>query len=331
MSTLHQYSPQQSNGLKVLLTGATGFIGSHVARLLVNKGCNVYAIVRPGSSTWRIVDVMPSINVLTCDLAKADDLYYHLEMVRPEMCIHLAWYMDPSKGLNGLGNISTLSSSLNLAAYLANLGCKKFLAAGTCMEYDTDWGYLSEISPTKPSNLYGASKLALHIVLEQIAKNSEMQVAWLRFFYLYGPAEDERRIVPSVVLSLLRDQTAKVTPGEQVRDYLYIEDAAAAIWAIAHSSLTGAVNVGSGKPVTVREVATKIGALLDKADMLRLGALQYGQNDPMFICANNRRLVENTAWTPIFSLDEGLQRTIEWWQGQSKYKVNYHTDGEVSH
>lgn len=318
MATLHQHSPQQSNGLKVLLTGATGFTGSHVARLLVANGCDVYAVIRPGSNTWRINDIMPSLQVLSCDLTDASKLGTQLERVRPDMCIHLAWYIAPGRTWTGMGNISALTSSLNLAVRLSELGCKKFLAAGTCIEYDTNWGYLSEISPTKPSNLYGASKLALYNVLEQVSKLSGMQVAWLRFFYLYGPAdEDEQRLVPSVILSLLRDEKVKVTPGEQIRDYLYVEDVAAAVWAVACSELTGAVNVGSGKPVTIREVVSIVGALLNKPEMIEFGALQYRQGDPMFICANNRRLLENTTWTPAFSLDKGLQQTIEWWQKRS--------------
>ncbi len=300
--------------MKVLLTGATGFIGSHVARLLIQKSCHVYVLVRPGSDTRRIAAVLPDVRVIACGLNDTGELAASLREIRPEVCIHLAWSMVPGKILTAPDNIDSLQGSLFLATELANLGCKKFVVAGTCFEYDTEQGYLSESSFTRPRNLYAASKLALHTVLEQFAGNTGMAVSWLRFFYLYGPFEDEARLVPAVILSLLRNTKAKVTSGAQVRDYLHVADAAAAVWAVMESALTGVVNVGSGRPVTVRDMVAQIGALCGRPELLDFGALAYRPGDPMFVCANNRRLVENTTWTPQFTLEQGLAQTINWWR-----------------
>lgn len=304
--------------MKILLTGATGFIGSHVARLLVRKEHAVYAVIRPGSDTWRINDVMASLQVASCDLSEFGELDVQLEAIRPDVCIHLAWHMTPGRALAATENINSLTDSLFLAERLANTGCKKLVVAGTCFEYDTAQGYLSETSLTNARNLYAASKLALHTVLEQFSGITEMEVAWLRFFYLYGPFEDERRLVPSIILSLLNNQEAKATRGKQVRDYLHVEDAAAAIWAIIESDLDGVVNIGAGHPVTVREIVSKIGEQLGRPELLAFGALDYRPGDPMFICANNRRLVENTTWIPRFDLDQGLAQTINWWRTHTR-------------
>ena len=300
--------------MKVLITGATGFIGSHVARLLVSEGCEVYAVVRESSDLWRINDIVPVLRLVRCDLLAFGELDVHLERIQPDLCIHLAWYAVPGKYLTSLENLSLLNASLRLAARLAGLGCKRFIGIGTCIEYDTSLGYLSEESPTKPCNLYAASKLALQIVLNQLANITGMEVAWPRIFYLYGPFEDERRLVPSVICSLLRNQVVKVTKGEQIRDFLHVEDVAAAIWAVARSELSGPVNIGSGKPVTVRDIVTKIGTILDRPELITLGALPYNASDPMFICANNRRLTENTSWVPRYDLEQGLRHTVEWWR-----------------
>jgi nucleoside-diphosphate-sugar epimerase len=89
---------------------------------------------------------------------------------------------------------------------------------------------------------------------------------------------------------------------------------ARAIWAVAQSDLCGLINVGSGQPVTVRDIVTQIGILLDRSELIALGALPYGASDPMFICANNSRLIKNTAWVPRYGLEQGLQHTIAWWQ-----------------
>ena len=300
--------------MKVFITGATGFIGSHVTRLLLSEGCEVHALVRESSDLWRINDVVPSLRLVRCDLLAFDALNAHLERIQPDLCIHLAWYAVPGKYLTSLENLSLLNASLHLASRLAGLGCQRFVGIGTCFEYDTRLGYLSETSPTRPRNLYAASKLALQVVLEQLANTTGMEVAWLRLFYQYGPFENERRLVPSVICSLLRHQVAKVTKGEQIRDFLHVEDVAAAIWAVAQSDLSGAVNIGSGKPVAVRDIVTQIGAILNRPELIAPGVLPYNPSDPLFICANNRRLTESTTWVPRHDLEQGLQHTIVWWQ-----------------
>ena len=300
--------------MKVLITGATGFIGSHVARLLLKEGSDIYAVTRENSNLWRIKDIVSNLNLLPCDLLAFDQLNNYLEKIRPELCIHLAWYAVPGKYLTAPDNITLLNGSLSLASRLAELGCEQFIGIGTCFEYDTTLGYLSENSITQPRSLYAASKLALQLVLEQLANSTGMQVAWLRLFYQYGAFEDEQRLVPSVICALLRNQTVKLTPGEQIRDFLHIEDVVAAIWAVAQSQVSGVVNVGSGKPIAVKDIANMIGTLLDRRELIALGAIPYYSSDPMFICANNQKLRDKTTWIPQYTLEQGLCETIDWWK-----------------
>jgi nucleoside-diphosphate-sugar epimerase len=237
-----------------------------------------------------------------------------LAKIKPELCIHLAWYAVPGKYLNARENLDSLNASLNLASQLADLSCQRFVGMGTCFEYDFSYGYLSESSPTKPLTLYAATKVALCTVLEQLSQNTGMEVAWARLFYQYGPFEDERRLVPAVISSLLRDEVVKTTKGEQIRDFLHIADVASAIWSIVSSNLSGVINIGSGQPITVRDIVSQIASILDKSDLIDWGALPYRPNDPMFICANNQVLREGTDWTPKYNLNTGLQNTISWYR-----------------
>lgn len=300
--------------MKVLITGASGFVGSHVARLLVAEGCEVYALVRESSNRWRIRDILPSMYLRQSDLVAFENVNTYLQEIKPELCIHLAWYAVPGKYLNSQENLDSIQASINLLSQLAELGCKRFVGIGTCFEYDLSLGYLSESSLTKPITLYAATKVALSTILQQFAQITEMEIAWIRLFYQYGPMEDERRLIPGIISSLLRDEVVKTTKGEQIRDFLHIEDVASAIWAVAKSNVSGVVNVGSGQPVTVGQIALELGNLLGKPDLIHLGALPYRPNDPMFICANNELLRKKTDWTQKYNLTTGLKNTIEWYK-----------------
>jgi len=304
--------------VKVFLTGVTGFVGSHVARLLIEKGYAVHALIRPQSDQRRIADIVPKLHLLEGDLLSTEGIISRIRPVRPEICLHLAWYVEPGKYLAAPENIALLCSTLRLASGLAGVGCRRLLVAGTCFEYDTDFGYLSEATPTKPRSPYAAAKLAVYLVLEQWAITAGLALAWPRLFYLYGPFEDSRRLIPNVVLSLLENREVKVTPGEQVRDFLHVEDVARAVVAVVESGVTGPVNVGSGQPVSVREVASRIGRLLEKSELIRVGGLPYNPSDPRFVCADNRKLKEATGWRPRFDLEDGLGQTIEWWQSRTR-------------
>ncbi len=304
--------------MKILLTGITGFIGSHVARQLVQTEDEVYGLVRQGSNHWRIEDIEASLKLVQADLADDEALSGILTSLKPDAVLHLAWFAEPGVYINSMQNLDMLTGSLRLAALAARSGCKYFIGVGTCFEYDLSYGYLSESTPVRPQSLYAGSKLAFKTVLDQIGRTTGIETAWARLFYQYGAYEDKRRVVPAVITSLLSHQTQKLTSGEQVRDYLHVEDVASAIAAILHRRVTGEVNIGSGKPITIRDLTMKIGALLGRAELLDYGAIPLNPADPMFICANNRRLVEETGWKPRFELEEGLLQTINWWQKQNQ-------------
>jgi nucleoside-diphosphate-sugar epimerase len=303
--------------MRVLLTGASGFLGSHVARLLVHEGCQVFALARPGSDLWRLHDVQNALQFVVGDVLDGAQVTAAVEQARPDVCLHLAWYAEPGVYLHSPRNVEYIGASLHLAARLAEAGCQRLVVAGTVAEYDADYGYLAESTPTRPVTLYAASKVATQTVLARLAEQVGLSTAWARIFYIYGPGENPKRFVPDVITTLLRGEPTRTTLGEQVRDYLHVADVAAALWAVAQSDLTGVVNVGSGASVTNRQIVQQIGAIVQRPELVRFGDLPYRAGDPMFVCADVRRLRQQTGWQPHYDIDSGLQQTVEWWRNQT--------------
>lgn len=285
--------------MRVLLTGATGFIGSHVARDLLRRGHEVHATIRPSSDRRRIADLEGRLVVHDGDL--------DLVPVRPDVAVHLAWYAVPGKYLAAPENRDCLEASRRL---LAKLDCRAVFA-GTCFEFDTSLGTLREDSPVKPTSLYAECKDALRRDVERRPDS-----AWIRFFYQYGPWEDERRFVPNVILSLLRGRPAKLSPGDQGRDYLHVEDVASAVCAVAESRLEGCVNIGSGEAPTIKSLAGRLGELAGRPDLLQFGAVDYYPGEPMRIQAETAKL-RSTGWTPTYDAASGLRQAFEWWRGRT--------------
>jgi len=303
--------------MKVLVTGAAGFIGSHLTRRIAGEGHSVWAVTSPGESTHRLSDILDRVSVLPVDLRDARAVQELVSPFRPDCAVHLAWYVATGKFWMAPENLDCVAMSLSLAKVLAHSGCKRFVGIGTGYEYDSDYGFLSEdITPRRPGSLYGVCKNATGEILQAYCRKTAMQFAWARIFHLYGPAEAEARLVSAVILSLLNGQVAKCTHGEQIRDYLHVEDVAAALWAIAKSEFCGPVNVGSGQPVKLRKIVETIANYLNREENLALGALLADPQEAPLLVADVRRLANVIGWKPSITLEEGLRNTCEWWRAR---------------
>ena len=298
--------------MKVLLTGATGFIGSHVARELVRRGHGVRAAVRSGSDRARVAAIANEIEWVECDVFAAPKEALEKLCDSAELCIHAAWFAVPGVYLSSPENLTCVGGSLRLLEALAARGCRRAAFVGTCFEYDFTPGYLSEASPLGPQSLYAGAKASTFFMGGQLAALKGIEFVWPRLFYQYGPFEDRRRLVPYVIETLLRGEPVNVTKGLQVRDFLHVADVAAAVVEVASSDLRGAVNVGSGQPVTVRQMVEAIESILGKPGLVKFGGRPENPTDPPFVSANNAKLVQGTGWSPRFDLGSGLEHTIEW-------------------
>lgn len=301
--------------MKILVTGASGFIGSQVTSALLSAGHEVAALVRPQTSLQRLQGIKGQIIRLQADLGDSEALRPVLEQWRPEACIHLAWYAEPGQYLHSSKNVAFLRNSLTFLEELGRAGCAQVVAAGTCAEYDSERGWLHEDGPTKPETLYAASKLSLCQIGQHLAALSGGKFAWARIFYPYGPGEDARRAVPALIGALLRGESFPASEGLQVRDYLHVADIASAFCRLVQEQATGIYNISSGNPVTMRRVMETVGEILGRKDLIQFGAAPARAWDPPFICGDSRRL-RALGWAPSFGLEDGLRATVDWWQAQ---------------
>jgi nucleoside-diphosphate-sugar epimerase len=296
---------------RVLLTGAAGFIGAQIARALLDKGAEVHAVVIDRTQIDRLTAIADSITIHEADLLEAEARARVIAAVKPELCVHASWYAVPGKYLDSQENLNHLGASLDLATRLFDAGCKRFVGLGTCFEYDLSSANakLSETSATGPTFLYSTCKLDLFDMLSAHAKLAPTSFAWCRVFYPYGPMEAPERLVPHVIDKLLSGGFADTSEGAQVRDYIHVADVGAAIATVALSDVQGAVNIGSGVPVTVRTIVETIARICKATDRVRFGAIPYRPGDPMYVCADVAKL-RQIGFTPRFDLESGLRDTV---------------------
>jgi len=295
---------------RVLVTGASGFIGHHCLGPLLARGYEVHAVrsreeaVEYPDVTWHRADLL--------DAAEARTL---VETVAPTHLLHLAWCVAPGEMFNDLVNALWLQRSIDLMRAFQEAGGRRITVSGSCYEYDQRHGYCSEErTPTRPQDYYGVCKISLHDVLRQFCKLTGLSYSWGRIFYLYGPRENPKRLVASVIRNLLSGKPAPCSHGEQIRDYMSVEDVGDAMAALLDHEFIGLCNVGCGQPLKVKTIASKIGELTGRPDLIHLGALPARANDLPLVLADPTRLKETIGWTPRFDLETGLSRTIDWWR-----------------
>jgi nucleoside-diphosphate-sugar epimerase len=296
---------------KVLLTGARGFIGRHCLDVLLARGFAVHAV----SSKGFVNEYRQGVEWHHADLHNAEHILRLLSGLRPEYLLHLAWDISPGAYWHSLENLRWVKSSLGLLQAFIDAGGQRVTMAGSCAEYDWNYGYCTEgLTPLNPATFYGTCKNSLQMMVTAAAREKKINAAWGRMFYVYGPGDHEGRLVQSVVESLLKEEEALCTHGEQVRDYLYNKDAAEALVALLDSSVTGPVNIASGRPVILKELIKQAAELIGRPDLVRLGALEEALNDPHLLLANTERLNKEVGWQPQYSHGNGLQETIDWYK-----------------
>lgn len=301
--------------MRCLVTGASGHLGSFLTERLTKEGAEVFALVRPESDLWRLADVVDRITIIRAELGDLSSSTDEIAAARAEVVFHLAWRGVTSAHRHDPAQTDNVTAGLNLFEAVRAAGCRVWVGIGSQAEYGPTEEVLTEDTPVRPVTAYGASKLKLGQLVKQLSESSGIRYVWLRLLATYGPKDDERHLLPSLIRSLLGGERPRLTAGDQRWDYLYVEDAANAIYQTAINRDThGVFNLASGQTHAIREIIERVRDLIDPSFRLQFGELPYPSDQQMRLTANIDRLVTATGWRPEVDIEEGLKRTVDWYK-----------------
>ncbi|VBB05522.1 Hypothetical protein LUCI_0732 [Lucifera butyrica] len=311
---------------RVLLTGATGFIGKQTIPYLLSLGYEVHAVYNHNMITENSSAVIwHRANLLDFEVQRR-----LLAEVAPTHLLHLAWYTQPQLYWNSIENTTWVQASIELVKNFVGHGGIRAVFGGSCAEYDWHYSLCSEKStPLNPNTLYGTCKDSLQKIVTYMAEDMQFSFAWGRIFFVYGPGEYPQRLVPSVINALLCGKQAQCSHGKQIRDFLYVKDVANAFVTLLASQVLGPINIASGKPVSIQEIVSNIAYKLALPENVQFGAIPLDFTEPIAILGDITRISYELGWEPQYMLDAGLQETIEWWKRKSL--LGGYKNNEMSH
>ncbi len=283
---------------RIVLTGATGFVGAHATPALLARGFEVHALGRRPPAA--------DVAFHTVDLLDAAAVRDVLGAIQASHLLHLAWYAEPGLYWRSAVNLDWVAASLALVRSFRETGGVRAVVAGTCAEYAWGFSRLREDAPCSPATLYGTAKDGTRRIIEAYAAETGLSFAWGRLFFLYGPGEKPGRLVGDAIRALVGGERFGTSPGHQRRDFSHVSDAAGAFAALVDSGVAGPVNVGSGAAVPVRAILQRIGCLTGRPDLIDFGARQLASSEPACIEADVTRLREEVGFQSRFDIDDGL-------------------------
>ena len=295
-----------------LVTGATGFLGRALVKQLHTIHCRVTALVRCQDG------LDPALDRIIADIRDPAALRSALAGRRFDVVFHLAAAgVAPGKREPGLMFATNAAATGALVEICAGIGTRAVVYAGSCSEYAAVGGAerTSEDHPLTRDHLYGVSKIAGGVWGTAIARNCGVTFCWLRLFGIYGPGEAPDRLIPYLAERLAVDEPVDLTPGEQVRDLTYVDDATRALLLAGELAVLGKegpFNLCAGQGVEVRQVANMVCDHLGKPrGLLRFGARRYRPDEPMRVVGDPTRFRQATGYSPQIDLEQGISLALE--------------------
>lgn len=293
--------------MRVLLTGATGFLGRHcLDRLLATDVAEIHAVSRSGKG-----EASPRVASHAVDLLRTNEAEALLAEVRPTHLVHAAWIATPGIYGSSPENLAWLRASVALFEAFGRNGGRRLVGLGTSAEYAPVASPAREtLTPLAPQSIYGRCKLACGFALGAAAEAHGFSAAWMRVFLPFGPGDTTGRLIPTVLAALRAGNDVPLTDGTQVRDFIYAPDIADMTVRLLQSNEQGAFNCGTGRGVAVRDVIAGIAAQLGAGARLKFGAIPMRPGEPPNLVADMSEVRTRLGWHAPTPLAEALAKTI---------------------
>ena len=297
---------------KIIVTGGSGFIGTNLKSYLSQINAKFFFLdkIIPKDESHS------NFEFIHCDLLNQSMVSKVLSEIKASHMIHMAWNVTPPY-LNNYENFLWLKSSIHLLEEFHKNNGERILITGSCFEYDWDYGLCQEdMTPQKHTDLYSSSKNILRHFSNSFCHYNKMELVWARLFFLYGPYENPDRFIPFIIKALLENKKAVVKNGNIYRDYMFIADTVKQLSNLLFSSFTGTINIGTGVPTKLGDLALHIGDLIGRPDLLEIQyPMEYKHK---VVYADINKLINEMRIKEDFEPKNGLIKTIDWWKKHLK-------------
>ena len=298
---------------KVLITGITGFLGSHIAENLVSNDITVIGLKRKGSNIWRCQDFANKIHWVDID----DEGLFKEELKRHsfDTIIHGAWIgVESNDRDNWIVQSKNIPFLVELLDVAKEVGTEKFIFLGSQAEYGNIDGKISEEDKTQALNAYGSIKLACLEIVMTFCNTNDINWIWLRLFSLFGERENKNWLIPSLIQSMVNKNQMDFTPGEQKYAYLYVKDFALLMNKLLVMSIqSGIYNISSNKTRTIKSLIEDIRNSVNTNFVLNFGALKYRNNQSMHMEGDILKLSSQIGEIEFTDYTIALQNTIKYY------------------
>ena len=290
---------------KIIITGATGSIGSSTVKSALAKGYDVTCIVHKGSTRLSNIPQSESVHIVECDVAD----YYSLKLDGEfDIFIHLAWEKTYGEKRDDVDiQLNNVKYTLDACRLAKRCGCKAFVGAGSQAEYGVQSTKLSSSMPVQPESGYGIAKYAAGKLALMLCNQLGLKGNWVRIVSVYGPYDGEKTLIKYVINEFKAGRKPSLTNCEQIWDYLYSDDAGDAFVAVGEKGVNGRIYVlGSGKGLLLSDYIKQIRDVINPNAEIGFGEIEYFPHQPMHLVANIVDLSIDTGWKPLISFSEGV-------------------------
>jgi nucleoside-diphosphate-sugar epimerase len=302
---------------RVLVTGGAGFIGANLVHKLLSLNNDVHILVRPSTNLWRLKDVLSQLKMHKIDISNKQALTKTISQINPKAIIHLATYSQYRNQEEFEQMVETnIRGTLNLLIASKDIDYDVFINTGSSSEYGIKENPMKETDILVPISFYAATKSSATLLCQVFSKEYKKPIVTLRPFSVYGPHEEESRFVPTIIKSVIKNKPIGLTPGNQRRDFIHIEDIVNIyIKALSRGKkLSGQIlNMGTGVEYTNDDVVKTLFKVANKKVKIEKGAYPKRLWDMPHWVADISKTKKLLNWKPKFTLEQGLRYTYRWY------------------